>query len=188
MTSFLFSEGSSSAQSMTIIGKSKEDLYSCIHRQELALICVPCMLGCLMLGHWQSLPKAMSQSLSHLRTDTYLKLYAHLHPSLNKIPISPALLPLFSHHTYSSILSLFLLCPFSHSFSILLGHTVSIWSLSCQEHVRSSHFMDLRQKLSCTFLIFFNLTICFSAPAPRWLDAVGRVKAHDCTGVVSNFS
>lgn len=37
-------------------------------------------------------------------------------------------------------------------------------------------------------LLLANLPICFSAPTPRWLDAVGRRKAHICTGVVSNFS
>ena len=37
-------------------------------------------------------------------------------------------------------------------------------------------------------LLLINLTICFSVPTPRWLDALGRGKAHDCTGVVSNFS
>lgn len=131
----------------------------------------------------------MSQSWLSLRTDPYLKYYSQLHPSLSKnFCLSSQLFCLFCH-TYSSTLPLLpSLSSQSWLFLSLLGqvyHFSHSLTRSMPSYLTPWTFCGSFPTHS---LLLINLTICFSVPTPRWLDALGRGKAHDCTGVVSNFS
>lgn len=67
-----------------------------------------------------------------------------------------------------------MVCNFSPSLAVSRPDCLPSWALCCNFPKRS--------------LLSINLTICFSSPAPKWLDAVGRGKACDGAGVVSNLS
>lgn len=163
---------------MKTTGKSKAVL-QCISKQSV-----------LIHGH-QTTHVGLSSSGASLSPDPYLKFYV-LEAALpvseqNFLSLQPLAASL-SSHVFFNLTS----APSFHSpviaFLSFLGYGVSLQSLPCLECVQLSHSRGFCCSFPIHFPLLINLTVCFSASGPRWLDAVDRGKAHAGTGVVSNFS
>lgn len=176
LTFFLLSEGSRRVESQKTIDKSQVVL-ECIYGPRSALI----------HGH-QTTHIGLLSSGASLSIDPYLKFYAQLYLS-EQISLSLQSLACFlSSHLFFNLTSV----PSSIlpviAFPSFLGYGLSLQSLPCHD---CAHYLT-PWAFCCNFPIHFplliNFTICFSVPVPRWLGAVDRGKAHEGTGVASNFS